>query len=77
MQGLWCVKILQIPESLAVILGGLVASLLAIGHKVSGFKPCRGGWILNGDKNPKKQPPSARKENLQSHVARLRHAEVP
>jgi hypothetical protein len=27
---------------LMVFLGGLVVSVLAIGHKVRGFKPCRG-----------------------------------
>jgi hypothetical protein len=33
-----------------VCFGGLVVSVLVIGPKVSGFKPSRGRWILNGDK---------------------------
>jgi hypothetical protein len=35
-----------------VSLGGPVASVLAIGPKVRGFKPGRERWIFNGDKNP-------------------------
>jgi hypothetical protein len=32
--------------------GDLVVSVLAIGHKVCGFKPGRGRLIFKGDKNP-------------------------
>jgi hypothetical protein len=35
-----------------VALGSLVATVLAIGPMVRGFKPGRGRWILKGDKNP-------------------------
>jgi hypothetical protein len=30
---------------------GVMISILVIGPKVRGFKPGRGGWIFNGDKN--------------------------
>jgi hypothetical protein len=31
--------------------GGLVVSVIVIGPKFRGFKPCRGRWILKGDTN--------------------------
>jgi hypothetical protein len=34
-----------------VALGGLVGIVLAILSNVRGFKPGRGQWIFNGDKN--------------------------
>jgi hypothetical protein len=34
-----------------VAVGGLAVIVLAIGPKVWKFKPCRGLWIFNGDKN--------------------------
>jgi hypothetical protein len=36
-----------------VILGGLVVSMLAIGHMGCGFKPGQWQWIFKGDKNPR------------------------
>jgi hypothetical protein len=35
----------------AVLLGGIVVIVLAIGAKFRGFKPRRGRWIFKGDKN--------------------------
>jgi hypothetical protein len=34
-----------------VIIGGVMVSMLAIGSKVGGFKPCQGQWIFEEDKN--------------------------
>jgi hypothetical protein len=35
-----------------VVLGGVLVIVLSAGPKVGGFKPSRGRWIFNGDKNP-------------------------
>jgi hypothetical protein len=40
------------PQSYEAVLGGLVASVNAIGLKVRGFKPGRVRWIFKDDKNP-------------------------
>jgi hypothetical protein len=47
---------------LIVVLGGLVVGVLAILPKVRGFKPGRGLWIFEGDKNS---------QSLQPHVERF------
>jgi hypothetical protein len=43
---------LHVTKLSFIVLGGIVVSVLAIGHKVRGFKSGRGRWIFMGDKNP-------------------------
>jgi hypothetical protein len=46
------VLIKKAVRTFEVVLGGLVVSVLAIGPKVRGYKPGRGRWIFQADKNP-------------------------
>jgi hypothetical protein len=36
----------------AVVLGGVMVIMFAIGPKIHGLKPSRQQWIFKGDKNP-------------------------
>jgi hypothetical protein len=40
------------PSTKVVALGGILVTVLAIRHKVRGFKPSQGQWIFKGDENP-------------------------
>jgi hypothetical protein len=47
-----CRVVSFLPKPHAVVLGGILVSVLATSPKVLGFRPGRGRWILRGDDSP-------------------------
>jgi hypothetical protein len=63
-------------KSPLVVRGGqVVANVLAIENNVRGFKPGRGRWIFNGDKNP--QHAFLQMGNKAPRLNILRHVKEP